>query len=204
MLKRGVSLPARGTARMLGISIGIILVGWYLDSLQIQQTRLPAIGTYLWQVPICALLLGAVALAFLAGRGLRPLQRGTLVLIIGIFVLYSLLVLWPAYTSGLAWFPGDPKGSEEFEHYHVWYLRANTPDTTMLEIAIVALVLMTVLADWFILLPLGILLLSIAHRRRLEVQAREQQINVAVGVLAIVVPLVTWTASHQFWRWFID
>ena len=74
----------------------------------------------------------------------------------------------------------------------------------MLDIVISALVLTTVLADWWILLPLGILLLSIAHRRSMEVQAREQQISVAIGVLAIVVPLVTWTTSHQFWRWFLD
>ena len=93
MLKRGVALPARGTARMLGISIGIILVGWYLDSHQIPRTRLPALGTYLLHVPICALLLGAGALALLGVQGLRQLQRGTLLLIIGIFVLYSLLVL---------------------------------------------------------------------------------------------------------------
>ena len=62
----------------------------------------------------------------------------------------------------------------------------------------------TLLAAWYILLPLGLALLLSMGFRCSGMPLRRRWATLAVRVLAVAVPLLTWTASHQFLRWFID
>jgi hypothetical protein len=126
------------------------------------------------------------------------------VLVLGVLLLYSALIVWPAYESGVASFAGNPNKEPEFSDYHVWYLHNSLMSHTLSDYMLVLIMGGMLLAAWYILLPLGIVMMISLSSRWRELQRTARWTSLVVGVLAIAVPLLTWRASHQFWLWFID
>jgi hypothetical protein len=203
MLQRTARPPAQILARVLGVIIGGIVLGLVLFTPISRRFVFPLVQGFMFTSLVFLLVLGIASLVVLWKRGLPQLHQGLLILALGLLVLYGALILWPAYESGLAWYTADPKGSEEFETYHAWYSR-QVLDPTLFDIMTFVLVLATVFASWYLLLPLGIALAISMCWRWSEMNARGRWITVGASVMAIAVPPLTWIASHQFMRWFID
>src|ERR1043165_2569356 len=88
-----------------------------------------------------------------------PWLHSVLVLSIGILVCYSVLILWPAYTSGIGTFADDPTHTTAFQDYHVWYIREWTSlrswPNQMLDMVTGYTFFGVILMSWYLLLPLG-------------------------------------------------
>jgi hypothetical protein len=188
---------------VLGMLLGSTLLSLFFF-VPIPRSFFPQISQFVLMSLFFLLPIGSMAWVVLGKHTGLQLQSRLLVFVIGILLLYGAFIVWPAYESGLAWYVGDPNKSVVFEDYHVWYIHQYPMDATLFDFISPLLVMATLFASWYILLPLGILLMIIAGRRWSQMQAHERWGSMAISVLAMVVPLVTWTASHQFWRWFID
>jgi hypothetical protein len=149
-------------------------------------------------------LLAITSLVILRKRGPLQFHQGLLVLTLGLLVLYGALILWPAYESGLAWFTGDPKGAEEFEGYHVWYIREGPIDPALFDFMTFAIVLSAMLASRYVLIPLGIVLAISLCWWWPEIHARKRWLSITASLMAFTVPPLTWTAANQFMRWLLD
>lgn len=140
---------------------------------------------------------------------LRSLSRRVPILLlfgIDILILYSALILWPSYESGMAWFEGSPKG--EFDAYKAWYMSWIPFQPFWLREVVGLLigltVLVSLLAAWLLLLPLAFSTLLWLGENWSKLLQRERIGILVIGVLEIVVPVLTWTASRQFLIWFAD
>jgi hypothetical protein len=204
MLQRIAGPPTPLRVRMLGGIIGTILLGVLLFT-PISRQLVPLFVWFsLFFGGSLIVLLAIATLAILLKRGPLHFHQGLLVLTLGLLVLYSAFILWPAYESGLAWFTGHPKGAEEFEGYHVWYIRQGQMDTALFDVILFVIVLGTKLASQYILIPLGIALAVSLCWWWPEIDVPIRWSTVAASLITIAVPLLTWTAANQFMIWLID
>ncbi len=215
MLRWLAHSPVRiGCASMLGVVIWLAMLGSSEYVYSWIYSYLPNNPDYLMlfsrlSLPLM-LLVGSAPLLGLWMLGYPVLQRGLPLIGIGILILYGALILWPAYDSGLAWFDADPKGASDYydvpwEGYHVWYMRQGIQELNLLDRLTLSTLVGTMLASWYYLLPLGAITLALLSRTEPQLEyPRERRIIMYVGLLMTVVPVLTWTASHQFMRWFFD
>ena len=198
MLQRVALSPARMAVNILGVLLVLVL----LFFAPVPHFSSSWLGIYYTMSLLILFLVGGASLIALWKRGRLRLHESLLVASIGILVFYGTLIMWPTYESGIAWHVGDPKGS--FEAYHVWYIHHNPLNATLSDFMIVPIMLGTLLAAWYVLLPLGIALLLSMGLRWSGMPLRRRWATLGVSVLAVAVPMLTWTASHQFLRWFLD
>ena len=201
MLQRVAPSPARIAVRILTALLGGVLLGLLFVPLPYSFSLLNLY--YLVSLVLLLLIVPAGLVALWKRRRLR-LHGSLLVLVLGILLLYSAFILWPAYESGLASFAGNPNKAEEFASYHLWYIHEMPMDHTIADYMAVLIMMGTLLATWYILLPLGIVLIINLDSEWRGLQWHARWATLGVSVLAIAVPLLTWRASHQFWLWFID
>jgi hypothetical protein len=114
-----------------------------------------------------------------------------------ILFLYAALILWPGYTSGIAWSVGSPKGM--WQDYRLWYYADFFPLNYSLIVALITAVL-----AWSLLPILGIVTLIQLVDAWPDRDKRDRWIGLCVAMLAIVVVPLTFIPAQQFVHWLAD
>jgi hypothetical protein len=172
--------------------------GWLITPISSAPWSLP------WISVLAAILIGSIPLVLLWMRGYRRLYRINLLFMSSILLVYSAFILWPVYHSGIDWSAGYPNRVGEGPFYETWYeiLMAWLPEP------LGWLVWLTLfggfIAAWYVLPPLGLLTLPLLHRAWSGLRITERWRATSLCVLAIIVPILTWTVSHKFLIWLAE
>jgi hypothetical protein len=168
---------------------------------------------------VAILALGVVVpLLVLWWLGHRQLQRDLPLLCVGLLLLYGTFVMWPTYAGRHTVVVMTPTGTGEYDPeediaYDLWYsdlVEFAQPDyreNWLVSVIITGCFLITggtLITGWYILVPLGFVTLLTLGRRWPQMRGRTRWLRLGVSLLAIVLPLLTWSATSRFWIWLLD
>jgi hypothetical protein len=114
---------------------------------------------------------------------------------------YLVLILWPAYTSGLAFFDGDPKFDWD-STFKLWYLPENGLRPLLWPVLIYT-IFISIFVPVVLLIggcALGVSMMKSWQKGRILLQSS----LLLLSIISITVPPMTWHAASQFRRWLID
>jgi hypothetical protein len=135
--------------------------------------------------------------------GFHRLYRSTLMLSTGILLLFAAFIFWPAYHSGMDWSMGEPnRVGEGWSYYKPWYVAAmEWSQSEVLASALWFTLSHALVATWYTLIPLGLTTLALLHSLWPQLDTHERWASISLSLLALVVPVLTWTLSRKVANW---